>query len=94
MAIDVPGFDVEQKGAIDLAGMFGVGKTLVQFGVALDLLGAAPDFDALPVYVVHQEDEGLRVLGQVAEHDSLACHSFKVARLDDERQCAWRRWGS
>ena len=71
-AVDVPGFDGEDDGPLDLARIVRVAQPLQQLGVVLDHPGSAPQLDPLLVGVVHQEEERPGVLRQVAERDVLA----------------------
>ena len=70
--VDVPGFDGEDDGPLDLARIVRVTQPLQQLGIILDHPGGAPQLDPLLVGVVHQEDERFGVLRQVAERDVLA----------------------
>ena len=70
--VDVPRFDGEDDGPLDLARIVRVTQAIQQLGVILDHPGGAPQLDPLLVGVIHQEDERLRVLRQVAERDVLA----------------------
>ena len=71
-AVDVPGIEREQDGPLDISLVAGFGQPLEQFGIVLDNPRPAPDLDAAAVGIIHQEDIGLVVLGQVAGGDVLA----------------------
>ncbi len=70
-AIDVPCVDGEEECAVWFGGVVGVGDFLEELGVIFDESGGSPEFDAASVGVVHEEDEGFGVFGEVAECDVL-----------------------
>jgi len=61
-AVDVPGFDGEDDGPLDLARIVRVTELIEESGIVLDNPGGAPQLDPLLVGIVHQEDERLGVL--------------------------------
>ena len=71
-AVHVPRLDREQDRPLHLAGVRRVAELLQQGRVPLDHAGGAPHLHPPAVRVVHQEEERLRVLGQVAQRDVLA----------------------
>ena len=71
-AVGVPGLDLEQDHLLG-ARLVALGpEAREQRGIVLHHAGAAPQLHAPALRVVHDEDEGLGVLGQVAGGDVLA----------------------
>ena len=71
-AVHVPRLDREEDRPLHLAGVRRVAELLLQVRVPLDHPGGAPHLHPPAIRVVHQEEERLRVLGQVAQGDVLA----------------------
>ena len=71
-AIHVPRIDREQNRPLDLAGVRRVAELRLQRRIAFDPPDGAPYFHPPTVRVVHQEEERLWILGQVAQGDVLA----------------------
>jgi len=71
-AVHVPRFELKQNGSFHFAGVRGIAEPFFQRRIAFDDRRLAPEFHALAVRVVHQEDEGLRVFRQIAERNVLA----------------------
>ncbi len=75
-AVYIPGVEVEEEHSLrrgSLAGVtvVGVGEPLEELLVVFHDLRASPELDASTIRVVHEEDERLRVLLQVAHRDVL-----------------------
>ncbi len=62
-AVDVPGLDLEDDGALRLCLVSGIGQASEQLGIVLHHPRPAPQLDALAAGVVHQEDGGAGRVG-------------------------------
>ena len=70
-AVDGPGLNREHDRAFDLSGIGRIAELLFQCRIAFDHPRRAPHFHPPTVGVVHQEEECLRVLGEISERDVL-----------------------
>lgn len=80
-AVRVPKLQREHDRAFDLARVGGVGEARQQLRVALHDPRLAPQLHAARLRVIHEEDEGLRILLQVSGRDELpvAAESAKAS---------------
>ena len=70
-AIDVPGVDAKQDGALGPRPVSGVGQPGEQLRIVLDHARATPDFDAAAVGEIEQEQKSAVVLRKIAQRDVL-----------------------
>ena len=92
-AVGVPGFHLEQDHLLGPRLVALGPKPGEEFGIALHHAGAPPDLHPPALRVVHDENEGLAVLGEVAGGDVLAVAlevgEAQRALVDDAHEPRW-----
>lgn len=77
-AIAVPCLEFEDNDAFRAHRSDRRAQPAQQFFVILDDLGTAPEFDPSPARIVHEKDEGERVLREIAGRDVLLKYRFQI----------------